>query len=198
MVRHQAYEGVENSMNRQVPLWLWAVVAYLGVLIIGTADWLTGYELNFFVFYFIPVSVGAWYLGLASSASLAVLSALVWFSVDFLSGHQSASHFHAVWNTTTRLVSFLAIGWSVFRIRELLVRERKSTEMLRQALSEIKVLEAFLPICAQCKKIRNQQGEWQNIETYIMQHSDTRFSHGYCPSCARKALKDAGLDNEKD
>jgi len=78
-------------------------------------------------------------------------------------------------------------------MRHALDREHNTAEALRRTLSEIKVLEAFLPICAQCKKIRNQQGVWQQLEVYIGQHSNTRFSHGYCPECARKAMQEAGL-----
>ena len=180
-------------MNKRLPAWLWATITGAGVLVLGLVDWLTGYELNFFLFYFMPVSVGAWFLGLGSSVILAVLSALVWFGADVLSGHVHSSHAYAVWNTTIRLVSFLAIGWSVFSMRHALDREHNTAEALRRTLSEIKVLEAFLPICAQCKKIRNQQGVWQQLEVYIGQHSNTRFSHGYCPECARKAMQEAGL-----
>lgn len=180
-------------MNKRLPAWLWATIAGVGVLVLGLLDWLTGYELNFFVFYFLPVSVSAWFLGLGASVTFAVFSALVWFGADALSGHVYSSYVYAVWNTTIRLVSFLAIGWSVSKMRDALDRERKSTESLGRALSEIKVLETFLPICAQCKKIRNQQGVWQQLEIYIGQHSNTQFSHGYCPECSKKAMEDAGL-----
>jgi hypothetical protein len=184
-------------MNKRQSAWLWATITGAGVLGLGLVDWLTGYELNFFVFYFLPVSVGAWFLGLGASVTLAVYSALVWFGADVLSGHVYSSHAYAVWNTSARLVSFLAIGWSVSKMRYALDCEHKTAETLRRALSEIKVLEAFLPICAQCKKIRNQQGAWQQLEVYIGQHSNTQFSHGYCPECAKKAMEEAGLIDNK-
>lgn len=53
--------------------------------------------------------------------------------------------------------------------------------------------ESFLPICAQCKKIRNQKGEWQVLESYIGEHANTQFSHGYCPECLQEAMREAGL-----
>ncbi len=180
-------------MKKRLPAWLWATIASVGVLVLGLMDWLTGYELNFFLFYFLPVSVGAWFIGLGASVSLAVFSALVWFGADALSRHIYSSPAYAVWNTTIRLVSFLAIGWSVSKMRHALDRERNVTENLTRAFSEIKVLEAFLPICAECKKIRNEQGTWQHLEVYIGQHSNTQFSHGYCPECAKKAMEAAGL-----
>ena len=180
-------------MKRQLPRWLYAALTAGGVILLGLVDWLTGYELNFFVFYFVPVSVGAWFLGFGSAVTLAVLSALAWFGADVLSGNTYSTHFYAVWNTTVRLVSFLAMGWSVTRMREALDRERSIAENLRQAISEVKVLEAFLPICAECKKIRDQRGVWQQLEVYIGQHSNTQFSHGYCPECAEKAMEEVRL-----
>jgi hypothetical protein len=180
-------------MKGRLPAWLWVIITGVGVLVVGLVDWLTGYELNFFLFYFLPVSVGAWFLGLGASVSLAVFSGMVWFGADVLSGHVASSQAHAVWNTTIRLVSFLAIGWAVSRMRHALDREHKTAETLQHALSEIKVLEAFLPICTQCKKIRNQEGVWQQLEAYIGEHSNTKFSHSYCPECARKAIEEAGL-----
>jgi len=57
---------------------------------------------------------------------------------------------------------------------------------LKKALSEIKTLSGLLPICASCKKIRNDQGYWEQIEIYIREHSGAEFSHGFCPECARK------------
>jgi hypothetical protein len=180
-------------MSKRLPAWLWATIAGVLVLVFGLVDWLTGYELNFFLFYFLPVSISAWFVGLEASMTLAVFSALVWFGADALSGHTYPSPVYAVWNTVIRLASFLSIGWSVFKMRQALDREHKTAEALNQALSEVKVLEAFLPICAQCKKIRDQQGVWQQLEAYIGQHSNTQFSHGYCPECAKKAMEDAGL-----
>ena len=64
-------------------------------------------------------------------------------------------------------------------------REKLFSE-LKQALSEIKKLSGLLPICAACKKIRNDEGYWQQIETYIKERSEAEFTHGICPDCATK------------
>ena len=180
-------------MDKKIPPWLTITITVAGIFVLGLVDWQTGYELNFFVFYFIPVSVGAWYLGFGPSVFLAVLSAVVWYEADVLSGHTHSLPVYAVWNTMVRLASFLAIGWSVAKMHDILVREHEKTVALGRTLSEIKVLESFLPICAECKKIRNQQGEWQNLEAYIGQHSNTQFSHGYCPQCAGRAREEAKM-----
>jgi len=63
---------------------------------------------------------------------------------------------------------------------------RKRTEELEHALTEVKRLSGFLPICASCKKIRDDEGYWQQVEVYIRDRSEARFSHGICPDCVEK------------
>ena len=66
---------------------------------------------------------------------------------------------------------------------------RKREKELEAALEEIKTLTGILPICSYCKQIRNDDGYWQQVEEYISQHSDALFSHGICPACYNKAMK---------
>lgn len=185
-------------MRVNPPKWLQIATAVAAVLLLGGIDWYTGYELNFFVFYFFPISATAWYLGLGPSVVVSLLSALVWFVANDLAGRTASAHFFSVWNTGIRLTAFLYIGFAISKMRQVFEMERATAEELRKALSEIKVLEAVLPICAQCKKIRDSDNAWQQMETYISQHSDTRFSHSYCPDCARRFMEEAGLAGKRD
>ena len=57
---------------------------------------------------------------------------------------------------------------------------------LTQALAEVKQLSGLLPICANCKKIRDDQGYWHQVENYVRERSEAEFTHGVCPDCARK------------
>ena len=61
---------------------------------------------------------------------------------------------------------------------------------LQKALSEVKTLKGFLPICATCKKIRDDKGYWNQIESYIEARSEAEFSHGICPDCQKKLYPD--------
>lgn len=58
-------------------------------------------------------------------------------------------------------------------------------EELREAVARVKQLAGLLPICAACKKIRDDSGYWNQIEAYLAKHADARFTHGICPDCAR-------------
>jgi hypothetical protein len=70
---------------------------------------------------------------------------------------------------------------------EELLQEKASLE---NALKQIKTLRGLLPICANCKKVRDDSGYWKQIESYIHEHSDAKFSHGICPDCAKRLYPD--------
>ena len=62
--------------------------------------------------------------------------------------------------------------------------------LFNKLYKRIRVLEGFIPICASCKKIRNAEDQWEQMEKYITQHSLAQFSHSICPDCARKLYPD--------
>jgi len=75
--------------------------------------------------------------------------------------------------------------------RELAQKKRESLIVdLKKALDEVKTLQGILPICSQCKQIRDDKGYWNRIETYIGEHSQAEFSHGMCPDCSDKLYGD--------
>ncbi len=69
-------------------------------------------------------------------------------------------------------------------LRDLNQQLAESNEKLRVALSEVKTLRGFLPFCGRCKKIRNDEGYWDEVESYLGAHSEAVLSHGVCPDCA--------------
>ncbi len=66
------------------------------------------------------------------------------------------------------------------------IERKKMLIQLEHSAKEIKKLRGILPICANCKKIRDDKGYWTQVEVYISDHSETEFSHGLCPECAVK------------
>ncbi len=83
------------------------------------------------------------------------------------------------------------------------ITERKQAESerdrlikdLTKALQEVKTLSGLLPICMHCKKIRDDKGYWNQIETYIQKRSNAEFSHGICDECAKKYYPDIDIDD---
>jgi hypothetical protein len=72
----------------------------------------------------------------------------------------------------------------IYRLRN--IELVNANDELTQALSEVRKLSGLLPICASCKRIRDDSGYWEQIEGYISERSDAQFSHGLCPECLKK------------
>ena len=87
---------------------------------------------------------------------------------------------------TGLLLAGAGFGLHRWRILSLRHNEQRLQARIRDAVARIKVLSGLLPICAACKKIRDDQGYWEQIEVYIRDHSEAQFSHGLCPVCIRQ------------
>ena len=86
----------------------------------------------------------------------------------------------------TRVRSFLKLKQAVDDRKAREMEKEKLINELQEALARVKLLNGLLPICASCKKIRDDNGYWNQIEVYIRDHSEADFSHGICPECAKK------------
>jgi len=92
-------------------------------------------------------------------------------------------------------------GLRVLALEQSLHEKIKEEEILvgelKAALDQVQKLSGMLPICATCKKIRDDKGYWNKIETYICEHSEAKFTHGMCPDCA-KEYRSEYFDKKKD
>jgi ligand-binding sensor domain-containing protein len=87
-----------------------------------------------------------------------------------------------------------AYRWRVHALRE---RERELSIRVEQATAQIKTMSGLLPICASCKKIRDDTGYWNQMETYIHEHSGADFSHSVCPECMEKLYPDYAAEQRQ-
>lgn len=90
----------------------------------------------------------------------------------------------------TLITSTIILLFVFYRYEKQRARNQK---LIHEALEKVKVLSGFLPMCASCKKIRDDKGYWNQIETYIREHSEAEFSHGICPECARKIYPEMNI-----
>jgi GAF domain-containing protein len=81
-----------------------------------------------------------------------------------------------------QMTHLTALAAQVTHVLEL----RRVSSQLARALEEVKTLEGLLPICCQCKSIRSDEGEWLRLEGYVMARTPAKFTHGFCPDCAKK------------
>lgn len=88
---------------------------------------------------------------------------------------------------TTLVFALLFLAYNRYQKRKNRRLERLNRildQKIKEAMSEVKTLNGLLPICAKCKKIRDDSGYWNQLETYVKKHTDADFSHGLCPDCA--------------
>ncbi len=111
----------------------------------------------------------------------------LWNEAGVQPGFELLPHFYQTyWFTAVFLLFAAGALFGIYRLRvwQLLHKEKELQEGISEALANIKTLSGLIPICANCKKIRDDKGYWDNLEGYIQEHSTAKFSHGICPECA--------------
>jgi len=166
------------------------------IVLIGTPQVNSLYKLDFLVIIFmiwagfrfsIPVSL----LHIISVSFSMILGALLGHFPDNLDLNNALFY-----SQIFMLVISIANLFLLTLINERRNRAKNLEKEVENAISKLNTLKGFLPICASCKKIRDNEGNWQNMEEYIHSHSEAKFSHGYCPECAEKFV--ASFKKEKE
>jgi hypothetical protein len=164
-------------LGRLDPRW-WAAIG--GVLI--CADYATGPKPQFPVFYIIPVTLAAWYSGRWSAVALGTTIPLFHALFLMMLWKPSESRAMLVAMTAARGTVVIAMGLWFARL----------SEYERDLRHQVRTLEGLLPICAFCKRIRNEAGHWDRLEAFIAARSEARFSHAFCPSCWKTHYSELG------
>lgn len=140
----------------------------LGILFL---DVMTGPFLMFPILFVIPVSLSGWFCGRRFAITLATLLPLARFLIAaFLEMPAPMTYLAANGLIRVAVLSFIAF----------LVSSARQTAALHE---RVRLLEGILPICGFCKAIRDEQGQWTQMEAYITRRSEARFSHSICPKC---------------
>jgi PAS domain S-box-containing protein len=98
-----------------------------------------------------------------------------------------------VFNNEGKTIAIDGIGRDITEHRRYEKEREKFISELKEALSKVKTLSGLLPICASCKKIRDDRGYWNQIEAYIRDHSEAEFSHSICPECVNELYPDLDI-----
>lgn len=165
----------------------WFLVA-IG-MILSCFDFLAGPIILFPILFVVPVALLAWNCGLPTALKLGAFLAAIRFVIQYswygLPADMAMSS--AIINAVIRLTVLFILAFLCARLSE-------QTQALR---ARVRTLEGFLPTCSFCKDIRDEEGNWHQIEEYVASHSDARFSHGVCPKCAAQHYGDI-LNKTKD
>lgn len=161
-----------------------AVVTYI--------DWVTGYEIRVYAFYFIPICLCAWYLGRFSVLCISVISAVFWFLADLLSGHHYPYESYRYWNTFICFVPFAIVGLVLNRLRSSLNELRRAHQELSRSIEEIRKLQDQLRvICSWTNRIE-VDGKWIPIDEFLAKKLHLKITHGISPEASRSFQEQAG------
>jgi hypothetical protein len=133
-------------------------------------DFLAGPEVQFPIAFVFPVALAAWHRGFHWAAWFAVFQPAARFAFHFVWEDTWLLHLSSA-NLLIRVTVLSGFAWLVAHA----ARQRR----------HIQKLERLLPVCAWCKRIRDEQGGWQSLDGYLSEHSEMTFSHGICPDCLK-------------
>lgn len=163
-------------------------VSVLTLAAVSYADYVTGDEFLFFVFYFIPVGLCAWYLGQTATLSMAALSGVSWFVVDRLGGRLYPHEWFRYWNSFTCFLAFAILGLVTCHLQESREEELKARRELEKSLAELRAsteairnLQSQLQVvCAWTQRIR-LEGKWITLNEFLTKKLNVKVSHGISP-----------------
>jgi len=156
------------------------------VALLGAIDFVTGYEISFSIFYLAPICFVAWFAGRRAGLIFALIGTIVWLGADIASGHTFGHLLIPYWNAAVRLGFFVITVLILHRLHLFLEEQARLIIELQDARNDIRTLGGLIPICAWCKKIRDDEGYWRQVETYISEHTEASFTHSMCPECKAK------------
>jgi hypothetical protein len=165
-----AFSSVDNPYKERT-----IIVCILIALIILTIDYITGRHIQFPLLYVLPIGIAAWKSQKYTAYSMAILLPVARIGFHF-PWNETQSLSAAILNSLVSMVALILYAYLVDRVAW-------QTNLLK---IKIRTLEGILPICASCKRIRNEKGEYEQIEKYITEHSEALFSHGICQECAKR------------
>jgi hypothetical protein len=155
---------------------LFAAFCFAGIVCVGMVDYLTAFDMSLSVFYAVPVIFGVWFVGRWTGICSALLAVAAWSLADRLSGHQFSNGWIPIWNACVRLSFLMLIVTGAYYTRR----------QLQQTQARTVALERALPVCTCCKKIRDEEGAWLDVETFVMEHLATQPAQKLCPDCAKR------------
>lgn len=141
------------------------------------------------VLYIIPIMLSMWTSRREATLILAIVTSLLVLA-GYLFSPPGPSAWQSIINRGLSLLAVWVTAALVAQRQSMEVRRERAVRAREQALNEIKILRGFLPICSNCKRIRDDDGYWQQVEAYICEHSEAQFSHSICRECAMKLYPD--------
>jgi hypothetical protein len=178
-------ERTLDVIQRQ-PRWLVMAVCLASLGAVGLIDYLAPDDAVTTVLYLLPLSLATWCLSRFAGLGLAIAGAAMYLACESVAARGFGASL-IVFNTAIEGAIFVIVALLLAGLKTHLEGEQKARLVAEEALTKVRQLSALLPMCSSCKKIRHEpDGPWQPFDVYLLEHSDTRVSHGMCPGCMAK------------
>ncbi len=161
-------------------------ISILFTLVIGFLDYWLGFEYRMKIFYLLPISYATWFISNKTGIVFSTWPAITMLYSVIASGEYYGNSPIGIWNIGMYLAFFIIVTLLLSKLRIATQQRAGLITKLQNALNAVKELSGILPICANCKKIRDEEGYWHDVDVYISKHTNVEFTHGICKECASK------------
>ncbi len=157
---------------------------FLLLVLLGWIDYITGYELGFFVFYSVPVGLAAWYVGRWPAVAVALGASVSWWLADYYSGAKYSAPFYYYWNGTIHFLAFLINAVTIAKIKSDLDRRHALAAELESTRQALRSLAAQIPNCPNCGQPRLASSATAGTEhTFAAGEGPEQLANVLCESC---------------
>jgi hypothetical protein len=162
---------------------------FLLLLLVGWLDYLTGYELGFFVFYSVPVGLAAWYVGRWPGTGMALMATAAWWLADALAGAKYSSHFSFWWNSTVHFAAFVINAVTIAKIKLDLNQRHELAARLETARKTLRAAARALPACPLCGKAHLPTGRSGPDELGDLARTNADLGDALCEECGQSTRR---------
>lgn len=177
--------NIVERMDRQ-PRKYKITVGILLALLTVLLDYWTGFGYRMKIFYLVPISYVTWYVGKMYGSAFSIAAVMTMLNPRMASGTNSDGVTAIIWNMAAYFAFFVIVILLLSKLRSTMQQLEGFITKMQNALNAVQELSGILPICANCKKIRDDEGYWHDVDVYISRHTKAEFTHGICAECANK------------
>ena len=187
LVRDDGNKPAAAKPGGRQGLYVAGCLLLLGLL--GFLDYVTGYELSFFVFYSVPVGIAAWYLGQWPAIGLALAATVTWLLADYFGGVKYSAPFFYYWNNVIHFLAFIINAVTIAKIKSDLDRRHALAAELESTRETLRTVSALLPACPACGKPRGHIEGKRETEIAALARACPELAGTLCADCRNNGAK---------
>jgi hypothetical protein len=176
---------IMERLDKQ-PMQYRILISILLTIVVVFLDHWAGFSYRMKLFYLMPISFATWFIGSEAGMVLSTLPVITMLYSGIASGNSEGTVSMQMWDMMMYVVFFIILTMLLAKLRITMQQRAGLIAKLQSALDAVKDLSGILPICANCKKIRDDEGYWHDVEVYISNHTNADFTHGICAECVSK------------